>query len=89
MTELRTAPIGMQERRRALRMTQNEMADRLGVTQGSLAAWEKGLAYPSIDRLPDIAKEYGCDVEQLVQALIGARKERSGGGGHEAEDMRR
>lgn len=72
MTE-RTAGLG--ERRRALRMTQGEMAGRLGVSQGSLAAWETGLAYPSIDKLPAISREYAIGMGELVTALIAARAE--------------
>jgi len=62
--------IDLRERRRALGLTQEEMAAALGVSQISLSAWETGRAWPSLDRLPAMAETYGIGLEQLVRSLI-------------------
>jgi len=47
-------------------MTQGDFADRLGLTQPSISAWERDEALPSADQLPRIARVLGCSVEDLV-----------------------
>lgn len=46
-------------------MSQVEAARRLGVTQGTLPQWESGGSLPRADKLPEIARLYGCTVDEL------------------------
>lgn len=45
--------------------TQQQMADRFGVTRGAVAQWESGVVYPEASKLPDIAAFLGCSVDGL------------------------
>lgn len=57
----------MKERRlRGAIPTQGEVAKILGVGASSVSKWECGLAKPRADKLPQIAKLYGCTIEELL-----------------------
>ena len=57
----------MRERRlRGVIPTQREVARQLGVSESAVNKWERGLAKPRADRLPQIAKLYGCTIEELL-----------------------
>ena len=59
--------IGTQLRRRRVQLglTQQELADRLGVTKGGLSAYEQDKISPSIDKLTGLADILGVSVEYL------------------------
>ncbi|MCX4256474.1 MAG: helix-turn-helix transcriptional regulator [Oscillospiraceae bacterium] len=46
--------------------SQGEVAKALGVQQSAVSKWEVGLAKPRADKLPAIAKLYGCTIEELL-----------------------
>ena len=46
-------------------LTQSELAETVGVTQSLVAMWERGAAYPSALKLPDIADALGCTIDAL------------------------
>ena len=57
----------MKERRlRGAIPTQCEVAKILGVTESSVSKWERGLSKPRADKLPALAKLYGCSIEELL-----------------------
>ena len=57
----------LKERRlRGAISTQTEVAAILGVKRATVSKWERGLSKPRIDRLPVIAKLYGCTIEELL-----------------------
>ena len=56
---------GLARCRKAAKMSQNELAVLLGVGQSAVAAWETGVAYPTADKLPIIAKALGCTIDDL------------------------
>ncbi len=57
----------MRERRlRGAVPTQREVAQALGVKESAVSKWERGLAKPRADKLPMIAKLYGCTIEELL-----------------------
>ena len=76
--------------REELGMTQSELAEALFVTPQSVSRWEKGLAYPDIEKLPQLSQIFGVSVDELLgvapsttyaltRKLITAReKERAG-----------
>ena len=57
----------MRERRlRGAIPTQREVAKTLGVKESAASKWERGLARPRADKLPILAKLYGCTIEELL-----------------------
>lgn len=57
----------MKERRlRGAIPTQREVARILGVRESAVSKWETGLSRPRADRLPKIAKLYGCTIDELL-----------------------
>lgn len=57
----------MRERRlRGAILTQREVAKILGVKESAVSKWERGVSKPRADKLPVIAKLYGCTIEELL-----------------------
>lgn len=57
----------MRERRlRGAIPTQQEVARILGVQASAVSKWERGIAKPRANKLPMIAKLYGCTIEELL-----------------------
>ena len=47
-------------------MTQQELAEKLHVTQGAVSQWEHGGSYPTARKLPEIARLFECTVDELL-----------------------
>jgi transcriptional regulator with XRE-family HTH domain len=47
-------------------MTQEQFADRLGVSYQSVSRWENGVTYPDIEFLPAIAKQFSVSLDYLL-----------------------
>ena len=47
-------------------LRQYELADRMGVKQASVSAWESGAAMPSAANLIKLADILGCTVDALL-----------------------
>ncbi len=47
-------------------LTQEALADRLGVTYQSVSRWEKGATYPDLELLPAISEILGISVDELL-----------------------
>lgn len=57
----------MRERRlRGAIPTQREVARILGVKESAVSKWERGVSKPRADKLPVLAKLYGCTIEELL-----------------------
>lgn len=52
--------------RRENRLTQEQMAQKLGVTEKTIWRWENGLALPSLSDVRKIYIEYGESIEWLL-----------------------
>ena len=61
-------------------MTQQELADRLGVTNKAVSKWETGEAFPETAQLIPIADTFGVTVDELLrggpQCVVRAAGER-------------
>ena len=53
----------------ALKMTQAELAQEVGVTQSLVAQWERGVSMPSAARLPLLANTLKCTMDELFAGL--------------------
>ena len=56
----------IQSRRRALGLTQEQIADALGVTAPAVNKWEKGATCPDIVLLAPLARLLGVDLNELM-----------------------
>ena len=52
--------------REANNLTQQQLADRVFVTRQAVSKWERGLAYPSLDTLRLISREFGVSMNELL-----------------------
>ena len=46
-------------------LSQNDLAQRVGVTRAVVTAWESGKACPKIDKLKPLAEALRCNVADL------------------------
>jgi transcriptional regulator with XRE-family HTH domain len=51
--------------RRAAGLTQELLADRLGVTSQAVSKWERQLSCPDVSLLPTMAEVFGVDIDEL------------------------
>ena len=52
--------------RKRLGMTQEQLAERIGVSAQAVSKWENGTSDPSTSNLCALAKLYGIPVEELL-----------------------
>ncbi|WP_379883062.1 helix-turn-helix domain-containing protein [Laceyella putida] len=52
--------------RREKRITQQQIADRFGVTKSTVSRWEKGSFEPDTEKLKEIADYFGVTVDYLL-----------------------
>lgn len=57
----------LKELRAARGMTQETVAEELGVSSQTVSKWERGLLSPDISLLPKIAILYQCSLDSLFQ----------------------
>lgn len=48
-------------------LTQEEVAKHLGVRQATISWWESGRGFPKAQKLPAIARLYGCSIDELFE----------------------
>lgn len=64
----------LSELRRANGMSQEELAEKLGVSRQAVSKWESGAAQPELSKLIELSKIYGVSVDALL-SLEHAREE--------------
>jgi len=57
----------LQELRRAKGFSQEELAERLGVTRQSVSKWEQGQSYPETEKLIELSRLYDVTVDSLLK----------------------
>lgn len=50
------------------RLTQDELAEKLGVTRQAISKWENDRTYPDIENIKCLSELYGVTVENIVYA---------------------
>ena len=66
--------------RKQHKITQMELADKLGVTRQAVSKWEQGTAFPSTENLIQLGKLYGVSIEVLTNpelTLDGAAQQKT------------
>lgn len=52
--------------RRKMNLTQEQLADKLGVSFQSVSRWENDLTYPDMELLPVLSKIFGVTTDELL-----------------------
>ncbi len=65
----------IKEKRRALGLTQQQLADKLNISFQAISKWENGTTYPNIEILKDLAIVLDVTVDEI---LSGSEKEPEG-----------
>ena len=52
--------------RKKLHLTQEQFADKIGVSSQAVSKWETGICYPDISLLPLIAQLFGITIDELL-----------------------
>lgn len=72
--EKRTMGLTIASLRREKKMTQAELAAKMGVTDKAVSKWERELSCPDVKSLPKLAEILGISIEELMQAEASAPK---------------
>lgn len=59
--------MNIKELRVSAKLTQEELGAMLGVNRSTIAMWETGEAMPRADKLPELAKVFGCSIDDLYR----------------------
>lgn len=51
--------------RKKMKMTQEELADKIGVSFQAVSKWENAQSAPDISLLPLLAEVFGCTIDDL------------------------
>ena len=65
MKELKIGRV-LTEHRHQRNITQDELAEYMGVSKASVSKWETGATYPDITLLPRLAAFFGISVDELI-----------------------
>lgn len=78
-----TAGQKIYESRKKLGMTQEELADRLGVTRQAVSKWEQDIAFPETEKVLELCKLFRLSADELLLGREGAPQETEDGRGVE------
>ena len=59
--------VNIKEAREKAGLTQQDLANELGVGQSTVAMWETQKTLPRTDKLPALAKILGCTIDELLK----------------------
>ena len=55
--------------RTAMQISQEQLAEKLGVSRQSVSKWEQGISDPSTSNLFALAKLFGVSVEEILKEV--------------------
>lgn len=64
----------LQKLRKEKGISQEQLAEQLGVTRQSVSKWESGSSYPEMDKLVTICQIFNCDLDSLINKDISQEK---------------
>ena len=59
--------VNIKKAREKAGLTQQDLANELGVGQSTVAMWETQNSLPRTDKLPMLAKILGCTIDELLK----------------------
>ena len=68
------------ECRRAINLTQAQLAEELGITDKAVSKWERDLSCPDISSIPKLAEVLGVTVDELMQSKAASKEEKTDAG---------
>lgn len=57
----------LKQRRLGLKLTQEEVAEKMGITRQTMSNWENGKSYPDIERVIRLAELYQLSLDELLK----------------------
>ncbi len=52
--------------RKGRKLSQEDLADKLGISRQSVSKWESGAAYPETDKMLALCKLFDCTLDELM-----------------------
>lgn len=62
-----TFPQKLQEYRKSEKLSQEDLANKLGVSRQSVSKWEQGLSFPETDKLIELSTMMGLSIDHLLK----------------------
>ena len=59
-------------------MTQGQLAKLCGVTQSTVAQWEKGICFPKAEKIGTVARVLNCDSDLLLRMAEERQRQKMG-----------
>ena len=59
--------VRIEQFRKRAKITQVELANKLGVTQSAISQWESGATQPEVGKLLKMSEIFGCTVDELLK----------------------
>lgn len=56
----------LQKLRKEKNISQEQLAEKLGVTRQSVSKWESGTSYPEMDKIVTLCKIFNCDIDTII-----------------------
>ena len=66
----------LQKLRKEKGISQEQLAEQLGVTRQSVSKWESGNSYPEMDKIVAICNLFHCDMDVLINKDITEEREK-------------
>ena len=58
--------IFISEQRKAKKLTQEQLAEKMGVSINAVSKWERGLSFPDVSLYKNLCKELDISIEELI-----------------------
>ena len=55
-------------------MSQEQLADRLGISRQAISKWESGVSMPDMEKIMQLCKILNCSLEELVDDGVSSGK---------------